>query len=434
MREKKERHLATPSRLGWLTRVFALSALLGSMSGLQAQISLVNARATAMAGAYGAISRGAEAVLLAPANLGLRSRPDFSLLLPGAGAYVQNSSFTLDDYRKYNGAFLDDADKQALLSKIPSSGLAIAGDAQAMVLGLSAKKFAVNVTTTGASDINLAKDFVELALQGNAFGREYRFDGSRGRAWALTHVGFSFGQPVDVVWIEDLAAGFTFKYVHGWSYAEVVRADGSLITDFDGLRSDGRLEMRTATGGDGYAADIGISGKISEQWSFAWMWNNVISGLKWKKDVRIYEYGVTADSITIESLSASAADSLYDTYAREYAGEPFRTSLSGQIRLSTVYKKRSFLLVADYIQGFRNAPGVSRKPQLSVGGEYSGLAFLPLRAGVAVGGKTGFATTFGFGLRLAGFSVNFAAVASKSVVPSTGPGVGLVFDVKFGVD
>ncbi len=420
-------------RRGVWSAALWLSVLSGSAT-LSAQINLVNARSTAMAGAYGALSRGAEAVMLAPANLGLRSRPNFSLLLPGAGAYVQNSAFTLDDYRRYNGAYLSDADKTALLEKIPGSGLTVSGDAQAMLFGLSAKKFAFNVTATGASDINLARDFIELTLFGNAFGRTYSFDGSRGRAWALTHVAFTFGQPIDVVWMEDLAVGFTFKYVHGWNYAEVIRAVGSFTTDFDGLRGDGRLEMRTARGGDGYAADLGLAGKISDRLSFSWMWDNMLSGMIWKEEVRIYEYGVSADSITIESLSDTSGDSLIESYEREYAGSAFRVSLPGQMRFAVVYQTGSLLLAADYVQGFRNAPGVSKTPLLSLGMEYRGLSVLPLRAGIALGGKTKWVTSMGVGIHLGSFSVNAAAVASRSVLPGMGRGFGFVLDFRYGVD
>ncbi|MCK4426887.1 MAG: hypothetical protein KAW16_00230, partial [candidate division Zixibacteria bacterium] len=67
---------------------------------------LASGRSVGMAGAYTAVSKGAESVFWNPANLGFSSISEKTLNLFSFGVNINNNSFNWSDYTKYNGKFL----------------------------------------------------------------------------------------------------------------------------------------------------------------------------------------------------------------------------------------------------------------------------------------------------------------------------------------
>ena len=86
-------------------------------------------------------------------------------------------------------------------------------------------------------------------------------------------------------------------------------------------------------------------------------------------------------------------------------------------------------LAVDLRQGLKRAPGVSTKPEISLGTELRLLQFLPLRGGLSLGGKRGLSSSVGFGFDLSVLTLDFA-VASKGGVVS-GRGIGAAFGMMF---
>lgn len=401
---------------------------------LSAQIDKSNARGMALGGAYSAVARGAEAVNWNPAVLGLRSAPRFSLLLPGAGLAFQNSSFTLNDYRRYNGAVLTEQDKTAILGKIPNEGLGLDFDSGANVLALSVRRFAFAASVASASNLKFSRQFIDLALNGNQFEQTYDFSATDGEGFAAARFAISYGQPVSMPGFRDFALGISLKYLMGLAVAEVTSASGSFLTDFQGLHGNGRVDLRTALGGGGLSLDFGAAGQLSERFALTLGFQNIINNIQWKTEVRNYTYGVRVDSITVERLSETDADSLIDDYSEEATGTAFNSKLPKQILVGAAYTTRAFVYAFEYIQAFSNAPGVSTKPVLATGIEYRGIPFLPLRLGAALGGNQGALTSLGFGLNFWGFSLNFASQAYRGfLIPGTGRGIALAFDMKIGL-
>jgi hypothetical protein len=73
------------------------------------------------------------------------------------------------------------------------------------------------------------------------------------------------------------------------------------------------------------------------------------------------------------------------------------------------------LLAVDWVQGLESGAGVTTKPSLSMGAEWSGLRVLPLRAGYTVGGGDNAAFSFGSGLRFLGFYLDAAVFTGTSM-------------------
>jgi hypothetical protein len=79
-------------------------------------------------------------------------------------------------------------------------------------------------------------------------------------------------------------------------------------------------------------------------------------------------------------------------------------------------------------QGFRNGPAVSKAPYLALGGEYYLIKWLPLRAGLGLGGYLGAFGSLGFGLDFSGFSLDFA-FANRGVFKPKGVAFALTMDL-----
>lgn len=410
-----------------------VAPFLMSMQIAFAQMGISNARSLAMGGAYLAVANGVEAPRWNPANLGLHSRPNFSMNLISVGAAFSNNSFSKEDYDLYNGAFLTQQMKTDILNKIPDEGLRLDVDSEVNALAFSWKNFALAISAESAAKMNLSRTFVDIALNGNELDKVYDFSDSGGEAYAVSTVGLSYGKALYVPLFQDFAVGATFKYVVGLAHAEVIDAYGVMGTTYDGAYGDARAKVRHATGGRGIAADFGVAAMMSDKLTVGLTIRNLISSVKWNKDVKIGEYGVNADSLTVESIDESSADSLIDDYDREFDGDSFSKSLPAELRLGGAYRSGRLLLTADYVQGFKNRPGVSTKPQLALGAELRLLSFLPLRAGIALGGSNGASSGAGFGLRLGTFEMNFAAGSWGSILPKSAGGIGVGFGIRVGI-
>ena len=110
---------ALPQRLVALAALTILTMLLAVSSARPAGWS--SARSVGMAEAYIGLAKGVDAARYNPANLGLTDYQITGLELVGLGADISNNAFTLNDYNKYNGAFLTTSDKEDILDKIHRS-------------------------------------------------------------------------------------------------------------------------------------------------------------------------------------------------------------------------------------------------------------------------------------------------------------------------
>jgi len=415
--------------------VVTLCAFLFVMKSQQlyAQMGVSNARSLSMGGAYLAVANGAEAPRWNPANLGLHDRPNFSMNLISFGAAFSNNSFSKNDYDLYNGAFLTPQMKSDILNKIPDEGLRFDVDSEIDALAFSWKNFALAISAESSAKMNLSRTFVDVALNGNQLDKVYDFSDSGGEAFAVSTIGLSYGRALYVPMFRDFAVGATFKYVIGLGHAEVIDAYGVMGTTYDGAYGDARAKVRHAAGGRGIAADFGAAAIVSDELTIGLTIRNLISSVKWNKEVKIQEYGVTADSLTVDSIDEFSADSLIDDYDRELDGDSFSKSLPAELRLGGAYRSGKVLLSADYVQGFKNRPGVSTKPQLALGAEFRLIGFLPLRAGIALGGSHGASSGAGFGLRIGTFEMNFAAGSWGAILPKSAGGIGVGFGIRISI-
>lgn len=369
-----------------------------------------SARAVAMGGAFTVLAAGPTAPRFNPANLGLSGRKNSGIEFVGIGASVTNNSFTLADYNKYTGAYLTTADKQDILGKVPSEGLKLSIDADASTMALALGRFAIAVEGTAVADINLSKDIINLMLNGNTYADTIDVTGSYSSALSYASAGLSLGVPILRQGTRQLAVGVTGKYLRGIGIEEVTELQGGIATYATGFQGAGHAIARTATGGSGYAVDLGAALTLNSTYACGAKIESFLSQIKWNKQTEERGYIFSFDTMTMANVNADYVVS--ENYTKDIPA--FATTLPARLTVGFGKTSGRLLWAVDWEQGFRTAPGTSTKPRLAAGAEWSLLSFLPFRAGYAVGGSRNASLSFGSGLKFFGFYLDAAAVTGSS--------------------
>ena len=133
------------------------------------------------------------------------------------------------------------------------------------------------------------------------------------------------------------------------------------------------------------------------------------------------------EAIDDEDIETLFADSSW-TVERE----AFSAQLPKILRLGCAYQEGNVLLTADYCQGLNKGAWIGTKPQFSFGTEWKGVPWLPLRMGVVMGGRIGFGTSFGFGIRPGGFVLDVGFLNRGFITPKNSKG--LIVGFELGID
>lgn len=391
-------------------------------------IGVGNARATAMAGAYTSLAKGYYCPSFNPANLGLAANRMNGLQVLGFGLAVRNNSLSLKDYNNYTGAYLSEADKQELLSKIPAEGLQVSGDGEVNFLGFCRGSMVVSVSAMGAGEFNMPREVMELLLNGNSFAEAIDLSGMYGEGYWLGAMNLSYGRRLYESGDRQLSAGATFRYLKGLGYEEIIEADGRVVTLSSGLDGDGTMVSRTASGGNGYALDLGAALQINEDYTVGATLFNFLSGINWTKETEEHLYTFSFDTVTLVNMDE---DSMYTSDDTTYAIGSFATHLPSIIKVGLAKTSGKLLWAVDWEQGFKKAAGSSASPRFSAGGEYHLLNYLPVRAGLGIGGRQGTTVAGGFGLDFSLFHIDLAAANYSAVIGSSGKGINFAINGGF---
>lgn len=409
------------------TVLFSLSLLLAIDGNAQSGVS--NARSVGMGGAYTALARGVEAPSWNPANLGLSGKRVYHLNLFSLGIGIHNNSFTKKQYELYNGSYLTEQDKQDILNAIPAEGMGFDLNSEIQAFGINIGPLAFTASGYAVSDFRLSRDIADLVLNGNQYERAYDIGDTDGEGWGVSSFALSGGFPIYKQGDREVAVGLSVKYLLGFAYGNVAEASSQFSTDIDGMHGAGRLMVDNALGGSGFGFDVGVAANLNSRWTASLALNNVVNSLKWNKDTKRFIYTFTADSVTVQGIDDSDIDSVLVHSDEEIDIEPFSSSLPKQMRFGVARSSKRFTVAVDYVQGLGNGPTVSTKPMIALGTELRPIGFLPLRAGLAVGGRNGLSSAIGFAFDFSLFSWDFA-IASRDGMFS-GKGAAFAFNWMF---
>jgi len=386
-----------------------------------------SARSVAMGKAYTALAKGPDAGKYNPANLGLKDYRQTGLEIIGLGANISNNAFTLSDYNKYSGAFLTNDDKDYILGKIPQEGLKMSVDAEATVLAVSSGAYAFNVTGVGIADVNISRDLFELILNGNTFADTISVNGSYSDLISYASAGLSYGRPIFSSGTRQLSVGATVKYIRGIAIEEVVELEGLAATFATGFEGEGHMIARTATGGTGYAVDLGAAFKINDSYTVGACLKNFVSHISWNKETEEHGYNFSFDTVTVDNMDEDFIVS--DDYSVPI--DNFSSDLPSTLTVGFAKISGKFQWAVDWEQGFNRNTGVSSKPLISTGLEYSYISMLPLRAGFSTGGDRNTTFSFGSGFNLSPVYLDYAVVTGSPFSGYSSKGVN--FAISLGI-
>ncbi|MBN2356190.1 hypothetical protein JXO59_08755 [candidate division KSB1 bacterium] len=382
----------------------------------------------AVAGAYRCFAAGAEAPFFNPANLALHDAHRWGIHFLGIGASVDNSAFSIASYSQYNGRYWDEADKAALLNRIPAEGLILNGHSAMQPLSVRYGPVAFSTGFVAAARGSIAKDIFTLLLQGNELGYEYKFRPATAEAIVMTSYTFSYATSflAEKSYLQRLAVGINVKYLYGHFYGRTNHMQARACTEFTALRADGVAQMRAARGGNGFSFDLGLTGELSDSWRTTLTLENIGAQIRWHKQTEGLRADFVLDDTNVDEIIQ--ADKEWEDVVTHrdttYAIAAFTTHLPMVVNLGAMYHKRRWAIAAEYSVGVRSSAMSSTRGRLALGGEYRPWTFLPLRLGLSVGGESKFLFAYGLGLRIKAFSWHLGAQHVGGVIPSQSRGLG----------
>ncbi len=244
---------------------FAAMALAGPTAGQAAgaQLAAAGGRAHFVGGGGAALVRGFAAVAANPAGLAMPGAPRWSLSI--APLVIENGigPIGLADLARAGGKTLAASTKEDWLERVSADG-GQSGPLGAAVTwaAFSVGQFGFQVSTQGASRMDVDPSLLELALYGNA-GRtgspsDIRAEPSEADAWAVSTAGLAYALPF-AAGNGDAAFGAAVKYSMGHA---------GLLLDADRAQSSAsplvvsvRSPIAYATGGNvgaGFGLDLGF--------------------------------------------------------------------------------------------------------------------------------------------------------------------------------
>jgi hypothetical protein len=384
--------------------------------------SLASGRSVGMAGAYTAVAGGTEAVFSNPANLGFAAASEKTLSLFSVAATVNNNSFGWRDYTRYNGKFLTDEDKEAILNSIPSDGFNLNLDAHILLLGFSWGNFALTFSGEGSSDLLLPKDPIELLFFGNELYDTLLIEDTDAEAYASWDMGLSYGRSILKRNEKELFCGGNIRMIRGTFYQKVEKTEGELLTLETGINGDGDFMVKSAEGGKGYALDLGFAMRYERAWTFGVSFFNLLHQIKWDRETKEKGYQFRVDSLLAENFDT---DSLITELSYTRRINPFVTRRPTLMCLGAAHQGKRLLWALDFATGFDDGMGVSKKLKASLGAEYRLFPWLDILGGLSIGGKEGISLANGLGFNLGKYHLDVGMANHKGLWPTRSKGVTL---------
>ena len=404
--------------------------IVASIFGAENVFAQLTARGVGMGGAYTALARGAHAPAWNPANLGLPDNPQgLSMDIFSVGAQLSNNSFTKSMYDQYNGKYWDTQTVTDILDHVPSNGLAVDLDVAMNFLSFSYGRFAMTLGASGGGFLKMDKTIFDLVLKGNELNKTYTLKNADGESMAVGYLGLSWGQPVEVDFVEHLSIGWTTYLLQGIAYGHLDDSDVLVKTTQAGFDLDGSYQASSGLGNLGVGIDLGAAAQINEQWAASLCLANLFSRITWnKKNKTNYGYFGGESLAVLDFSDEDEKDDFQDsTWTEE--GHDLSQGLPVTLRAGTTYEYEDFVFTADYVQGFSRRMWTVTTPQLALGTEWRRVHWLPLRIGFAAGGNVGFGTSFGLGIRPGRFVFDLGMMNRGFVTSGGSKGLFLAVDI-----
>jgi len=377
----------------------------------------MNPRSIGFADAYATQARGADVIGWNPANLGLDDNPKMHLnfglfpLLPFPALQISNNAISPNLLNSYffTGGYLDENDKEELLSHFPDGGLNINPLVQMRFINFSINSWAFTLGAEVTGKVVAPKSLFHLALFGNEFGEAIDLSDTDLDLQSVITLGVAHGWEIKTVpfidlnlndYVDRLAVGVAAKLLTGAGYSGFDDLTAKITTYNDKVVLEGDVQGQYGLGGLGLAIDVGAAAIINNKMKANLAFNNVIGFLRWGiVEAGQAEYSIFAE---IPSSKYSEIDSIMEASVSKdttYTVSGITSNYPAYMIMGFEYKLLTNLrLFANYRQSFSNDMAAVVTPAISVAAEYLPLNWLPLRVGIGVGGNDKFKWGIGTGL------------------------------------
>jgi hypothetical protein len=211
---------------------------------------------------------------------------------------------------------------------------------------------------------------------------------------------------------------YGIRNVNGVNHVDTIKGKQdfhvqSALTDYfrdykDGHESKFNLFPKPA--GMGYSFDFGFTAQFGDHWKIAasvtdlgqitWNYNTITNNDT--NYFAYYDFDLTGTDPTYNAM----VDDL-GGYHTQDTGTVFKTDMYTKFRAGIAFQSSDrFLIELNWYKGINNLPGNSDKNIFALGSEYFPLYFLPVRAGVSVGGPGDFYVSLGAGVKFKSFKID----------------------------
>jgi len=224
-------------------------------------------------------------------------------------------------------------------------------------------------------------------------------------------ISFAYGMKLTIPGLEQFVqasyVGGAAKFLVGAAFAEIDKFDGGITTYQDKIQMVGDATGKYAVGGFGVAIDLGAAVDLNDDMRVNASINNLIGFVNWSDanankfvfsfDGEIY----SSEFEDISDYSDEQMDSVFNVIDTTYAIDGFSTKYPTYLLVGFEYRNLlpELTVYANYRQDLSSEYYFDTTPRISGGIEYNLVPWLPLRAGLALGGFESFQWGIGWGLR-----------------------------------
>ncbi|GEM_PF-1511630 len=434
-----------------------------------ATMSFGQARATAMGGAYTAVATGVHAPAWNPANLAFFAAPSTELSLGNLGFFAANDGFSYGDFVGWlDDEVLTTAEIQSALGMFPGGAISIR---QTMNVGIPfsvrVKQFAVTGEFMEFVSVGLPRGLFDAIADdrdattayndARTSGIPYSLSGIVGDVWAVGVTKFSYARRVPLRYADAFSVGATLNYYRASPRVRVVESVGEVLVRPNTWQTDARLVVETgglsvkrttdafgdkqtdvefeAANAWGLGCTLGAAGKLDDKTAISAALHNLpLRSIMWNMaERRTYTLDSGSRIINAKSLiddkpeGANTLDYLDTLFAapgstveRYERINSMKANVPAYLRVGMARSVDLFpaIWTVDFEQGFSRSTLTSTTPRIAAGIEYLPVGpWVPLRAGMSLGGRSGHFASLGMGFHLRWFHWDLALANEGAYTP-----------------
>ncbi len=370
---------------------------------------------------------GYDAVLHNPANLVLKENSSYSLRLVSLNLFAINNILTFESYNQYftGDSPMKDQDRNEIFQNVPQKGFSFDSDLNYGSLDFSFRNFGFAFRRIDLLSLNLSKELIDLALFGNQLYRTY--DLSNFSLDNLTYYSVNLALALPVIKKKNHFAtiGIGLKYLLGDDIKLTEEISGNLYSNQYYLQGNVTWQRRTATDGNGWAADLGGTYEF-KNYRFSLSLLNLTSGILWNRKTQINIKSALLDSFSVyRVIKSDSQDIVYQTQDSFYPIESFKTKLPTYLTLGTGWKidNNGSILSVIYEQNLVKTEFSTMTPKFTLNYEWNLLKFIIINPSISLGGCEGVAFALGLGKNIRRFLIGISLQSIKNPVINHAKGI-----------